>query len=258
MDPRRPASVPSVAHAFVSAEISSLDEHVIEGADGHHLARVLRVRVNDVVTVADGRGAWRVGRVRAVGRSSVDWVADGVPLLEPLPVPELGVAFALGKAGKPERVVRQLTELGIDWMRPVTTARTIVRWSPEKVATMHERFVRIAREAAMQARRGRLPRVDPLMPLESLAGLVGLLVGAPDGDGFGALTEGGVQADGAASGWSIVVGPEGGFAPGEIDALGPHRVVAVSPTVLRTETAPVAIAAVLAARRLGGEWDTPG
>lgn len=68
MDPRRPASVPSVAHAFVAEDIASLDEHVIAGPDGHHIARVLRVRVNDVVTVADGRGAWRAGRVRAVGR----------------------------------------------------------------------------------------------------------------------------------------------------------------------------------------------
>lgn len=262
MDRLHPASVPSVAHCFVDAPDSAsgvADAATIADGDGHHLARVLRVRVGDVVTIADGRGAWRPGRVRAVDGAVIGWVADGAVRIEPVVPPGIAVAFALGKGDRPERVVRQLTELGVDRIRPVTTVRTVVRWDATKVAAAHARFVRVAREAAMQSRRARLPRVDAPVPLTDLAGEDGLLVGAPDAPGFRQLpprsdTGPGPRGVGDPAVWTAVVGPEGGFAPGELEALGPYRTVAVGPTVLRTETAPVAIAAVLSARRADDSW----
>jgi RsmE family RNA methyltransferase len=52
--------------------------------------------------------------------------------------------------------------------------------------------------------------------------------------------------------WTVVVGPEGGFEPGEVEALGPTAGLALSPYVLRAATAPVVAAALLVARASHG------
>jgi 16S rRNA (uracil1498-N3)-methyltransferase len=64
-----------------------------------------------------------------------------------------------------------------------------------------------------------------------------------DGEAPGAL------GDPGRDGWMLVVGPEGGFAPEDLEALVGARTVGVGPHVLRAETAAVAVAAVLSAAR---------
>ena len=74
---------------------------------------------------------------------------------------------------------------------------------------------------------------------EPLAARPGLVVAAADGVGIDELDPA------PASGFVLLTGPEGGFAPGELDALGPHGALCLGPHVLRAETAAVAGAAVL-------------
>jgi 16S rRNA (uracil1498-N3)-methyltransferase len=94
----------------------------------------------------------------------------------------------------------------------------------------------------MQCRRARLPVVAPVADLADLAGRPGLVVASLDGGPAGALEPpaGGV--------WTVVVGPEGGFEPGEIEALCPSGRLALSPYVLRAVTAPLVAASLLVAR----------
>jgi 16S rRNA (uracil1498-N3)-methyltransferase len=241
MDARWPASVESAAHVFVDV---LADDVTIADVDGHHLARVLRVRTNDVLTVANGRGRWRTGAVTAVDGGTVDWHATTAVFDEPTLTPSLSVAFALGKGDKPERVVRQLTELGVDRIRPVISARTVLRWDGSKRAAADERFRKIAREAAMQSRRARVPRVDPVADLAALRDVSDLVVGAAHGEPAAHF------AAHPAAGWTLAVGPEGGFAPAELAALGSYSTVALAPFVLRTETAPVALAGFFSGLRV--------
>jgi len=211
--------------------VADVADPVLAGRDRRHLTGSLRLRDGDPLTVGDGRGSWveckmaseprPVGTVRRVER----------------PSPDIGVAFALIKGGRPETVVRRLTELGIDRIIPFTAARSIVKWDVSRAAHNVERFRRVVREAVMQCRRAWLPVVDDVMSFDDVVALSGCamadMTGAPVATGHRVL----------------MVGPEGGWTDAE-RAVDVPKVRIASP-VLRTETAAVAAGTLLSAVREG-------
>ena len=243
-DGRWPAAVPAAAHLFVGSTPELTDTVDVSGEDGHHLARVLRLRVGETVTVADGVGGWRPYRVAGVGSSAagVRLEASGGAEREPAPSPRLAVAFALTKGDKPELVVQKLTELGVDRILPVLAGRSVARPDPGRAGAALERWHRIVREAARQCRRATLPAVEPLGPLADLAGHPGILVAERGGEPADAL------ADPPGGEFLVVVGPEGGLTGPEVEALKPWARLDLGPHVLRAETAALAAAAVLVTR----------
>jgi 16S rRNA (uracil1498-N3)-methyltransferase len=251
------AAFAGTAHVFVDGALPDVVQ--IGGPDGHHLARVRRVRVGEDLTVSNGAGAWRPYRVDAVQDRELALVALDDEQHEPIPTPALAVAFALTKGAKPETVVRQLTELGVDEILPVIAHRSISRPRGERVGILDERLRRVAREAAMQSRRAHLPHIASLTPLAALAGRPGLVLAdrvgvaphelfAPNAHASPDESPVGTGSDPGPDGWTVVVGPEGGFAPEDLAILDGPR-VAVGPHVLRAETAAVAAAAVVTAYR---------
>jgi 16S rRNA (uracil1498-N3)-methyltransferase len=169
--------------------------------------------------------------------------AVGAAAHEPPLAPRLVVAFSLTKGAKPELVVQKVTELGADVVLPVRARRSVARWAGGRAEAAATRLRRVAREAAAQCRRARLPEVAAPVDLATLFGRPGLVVADREGPSVAQLAEppGGE--------WVLVVGPEGGFEPGERAALGPADAVGVGPFVLRAETAAVAGVAALAGRR---------
>jgi 16S rRNA (uracil1498-N3)-methyltransferase len=222
-----PARVGAVAHAFVS----TLDKPVLTPEDRHHLERVLRLRRGDLVTVSDGLGGWRPCTFGPVlePTSHIEH--------EPAPTPTITVAFGVLKGERPELVVQKLTELGVDRVVPMTTARCVVQWEGEKARRHAERLRRVSREAAMQARRAWLPEVDDVRPFAEVASWAGAAMA--DGDGEPLTLHRPL----------VLVGPEGGWSSEEAAAGLPT--VTLGPHVLRAETAAIAAGALLAARRAG-------
>jgi len=239
-----PARVAATAHVFADR----LDDRItIGGDDGHHLQRARRVRAGEHVTVADGYGRWRAYEVAGSDAGVVELDALTLVTHEPALAPRLTVACSLTKGQKPELAVQKLTELGVDRIMLVNAARSVVQWDDTKVSNAFTRLERVAREAAMQSRRARIPVVDgPVVPAE-LARFAGLVVAAPDGVAASDLVP---PADGE---WVVAVGPEGGFDEDEMRGFGAVPRFAVGPFVLRAETAAIAAAAALAGRR-GISW----
>lgn len=217
----------SRAHAFVA----DLARPELDDDDRHHLERVLRLRPGDTVTVSDGAGGWRRCRFGPV----LELV--GEVTIEPRPGPELTVAFAVVKGERPEWAIQKLTELGVDRIVAFASARSVVRWDAEKAAKATARFCRVAREAAMQCRRSWLPVVEPPTTFAEVSARPGAALADLDGDPPWLATG------------PVLVGPEGGWAPEERDRHLPH--MSLGPHVLRSETAAVAVAALLGAMRTG-------
>jgi 16S rRNA (uracil1498-N3)-methyltransferase len=238
----------ATAHVFADR----LDDRItIDGDDGHHLQRARRLREEETVTVADGHGRWRAYTVVAVGRGTVDLVASTLVAREPWLTPRLTVACALTKGEKPELVVQKLTELGADRVLLVQAARSVVQWDDDKVASACVRLARVAREAAMQSRRARIPVVEGLVRPSELAALPGLVLAAPDGVAASQL-----PAPPGGGEWVVAVGPEGGFDDAELARFAAAPRLAVGPYVLRAETAAIAAGAALAgARTISPETD---
>ena len=231
------------ALVFADAPPTGADPRWIDGADGHHLQRVRRLLVDETVVVADGRGGWVRTRVAEVRDGAIRVVATDEARTEPRPTPELTVAFAPAKRDHGTEVTHQLVELGVDRIVPLRSVRGVVRWEGPRADKHLDRLRRVAREAAMQCQRARIPEIaSPCTPAE-LATRAGVVLADPRGV---AVSRASVP-DGDA--WIVLVGPEGGFEPSEIASLAAAPRLAIGPHVLRSVTAPAAVAAALAALR---------
>jgi 16S rRNA (uracil1498-N3)-methyltransferase len=238
------ADAGAAAHTFSDA----LDDVVeVVGDDGHHLQRVRRLRAGELVTVADGAGAWRLYRIDSTSAGSLRLSAHGPVMREPELLPRVSLALALTKAGALETVVARCTELGVARVTPVRMRRSVVRWDDAQAARGLERLRAAAREAAAQSRRARLPEITPVSDLDTVASRPDVLVADRAGAPAGAL-----GAPGSEAGWTVVVGPEGGLDPDELARLGDKPRLGLGPFVLKAETAPIAAVAVMheEARRL--------
>ncbi len=215
----------------------------IDGPDGHHLQRVRRLNLDETIVVADGDGLWYPGRISETRPGAVLVERVGPTCREPTPTPTLTIGFAPAKSDHGTEVVHQLVELGVDRIIPLVTQRSVVRWDGDRGTKALDRLRRVAREAAMQCQRARIPAVDPPAALESVQQVDGLLIGDPGGSDASSVP----VPDGGE--WVAIIGPEGGFAPEELEPLDRATRLRVGSHVLRSVTAPVAIAAALASRR---------
>lgn len=226
MRPRRPADLPGPL-AFVE----DLQAPALTPADRHHLERVLRVRTGDALTVADGAGRFRATRFGPVLEVA------GEVLEEPAPEPEITICLALIKAERPELAVQKLTEVGVDRIVPYLAGRSVVRWDAQRAARHVERLGAIARAAAAQCRRARLPEVTALSTYTEVAALPGA-----------ARTDRAGRPPSLAHP-TLLVGPEGGWTERELAANLPS--VALGDHVLRAETAAIVAGSLLCALRVG-------
>ena len=213
-----PALRSSAAHVFVA----SVEAPEPDPDDLHNLFRVLRLRDGEVVTISDGRGAWRT----TVATAGVLVPSCDVEHAEP--PRQCTIAAAIPKGDRLEWMVQKLTEIGVAEIVLMHCARSVVRWEGDRAVKQLARLQRVAREAASQSRRVWLPALRGPVPFAEAASLPGAVLAEPDG------TPGPV-------GEVVLIGPEGGFAPEELAVPLPR--VGLLPTVLRVETAAVVAAA---------------
>jgi 16S rRNA (uracil1498-N3)-methyltransferase len=211
------------------------------GDEARHLAKVLRAKPGDAVTLFDGSGRSWSALVETLGRGEVMLEVGGVVESPPARPPAVTLAVALPKGERQKWLVEKLTELGVATLVPLVTERGVAEATPGAI----ERLARGVIEACKQCGRDTLLGVgQPATVAEIVAAkpaaAVGILADPAGGplDGIGWR-----QAEHVIG----LVGPEGGFTAGELaaaDAAGWPR-IALGNHVLRIETAAVALAARL-------------
>jgi 16S rRNA (uracil1498-N3)-methyltransferase len=236
--------VPSCADAAVGDVIA------LTGAEAKHALVVRRVRVGETITLGDGRGVWIEGAVEDVSAARVT-VRVAARSVRETPESRIVLVQALAKGDRDELAVQAACELGVDEIVPWQAARSVSRWEGPKAVKGRERWAMIVREAAKQAHRAWVPEVAPVTTTAQLAARAAearMLVLDPWTD----ARLSGIRSDGRDI--VLIVGPEGGIAPEELERLesaGAER-VRLGDTVLRTSTAGPAAIAVLSAAL--GRW----
>ena len=214
----------------------------LSGEEAHHLARVLRVRPGDPVTLFDGQGREAEAVVREVGAREVLLDVGAARSVSP-PAWAITLAVAVPGNVKMDEIVNQATQLGAGRIIPVLTERTVTRFLPERWKSRQERLNRIAVEASKQCRGSHLPTVDPLTPWEDLLAAFPshdlVLMAAVEGPHEPLAS---VLRSDTRRKILLLIGPEGDFTPQEIReaAASGVRRFSLGPTVLRCETAVVA------------------
>jgi 16S rRNA (uracil1498-N3)-methyltransferase len=224
------------------------DRIMLDGTEGRHAATVRRIGVGERVDVTDGEGTLAECRVAAAKKSGLQ-LEVLARRTEAVPQPRLVVVQALPKGDRGELAVETMTEVGVDAVVPWAASRCVTQWRPDRAAKALAKWRNAAREAAKQSRRAWVPEVtEPV----STRGVAELLAAAAlpvvlDSAAQRPLTSATVPSGGD---MVVVVGPEGGISPDELDIFGRAggMVYRLGPTVLRTSTAGVAAATVLFAR----------
>lgn len=227
---------------FVAADLTAGAEISLAEGQAHYLRTVMRRSAGDGLVLFNGRdGEWRavlteLGKRRAVARAETQ---SRIQAAEP----DLWLVFAPLKRTATDLIAQKATEMGISALHPVFTART----DAQRVNTA--RLATIAMEASEQCERLSLPAVAEPRTLDALLGdwpsdrrLIlcdETGVAPPAAEVLDAL-EPGLPA-------ALMIGPEGGFAKGELDRLRKLEFVtpvALGPRILRAETAAVAVLAL--------------
>ena len=211
----------------------------LAGDEARHLARVLRAKPGDTVTLFDGLGGAWTARVATLGRDRVELdVGDRLPP-NPPPRASVTIAVALPKGDRQKWLVEKLAELGVESLLPLVTTRGVA----EATEAARARLERGVIEACKQCGR------DRLMTIRAPATLADAIAAAGAGTTILLADPAGTPLDEPPAGAALVlVGPEGGFTPEEIEAAtaaGARR-VSLGRHILRIETAAIAAAARLA------------
>jgi 16S rRNA (uracil1498-N3)-methyltransferase len=235
---------------FLVPSLPSDDLFTLSGPEGHHAATVQRLRVGELLALADGVGGTALALVTAVGRGTLDVRITSRGYV-PAPDPRLVVVQGIAKGDRGELAVQTMTEVGVDEIVPWAAARSVVQWRGDRGAKARDKWSATAREAAKQARRPWLPVVggDPDCSTKQVAARISAAAAAYVL--HEEATDRLVTADLPAAGEIVlVVGPEGGITPDEVTTFtaAGARTVRLGDAVLRTSTAGVAALSVLSTR----------
>jgi 16S rRNA (uracil1498-N3)-methyltransferase len=223
---------------YVAAALTAGGTVAASEGQAHYLTSVMRRAEGDAVGVFNGRdGEWRA-RLAVPGRRRVELVLEA-ELRPQAPEPDLWLAFAPLRRDATELVAQKATELGVSALVPVLTERT----NAARLNT--DRLRAIAVEAAEQCERLSVPAIREAVALPAL------LAAWPAGRRLAVAVERGGPAAIPHGAGALLVGPEGGFSPREVDALRGASFMApisLGPRVLRAETAAIAGLALLQAQ----------
>lgn len=246
----------NVTRLFVEVGLATGHEVPLDEAQAHYLRNVMRRPDGAPLLLFNGRdGEWRASLSAHGKKGAAATVAERTRPQEP--EPDVWLCFAPVKRARIDYIAEKATELGVAVLQPVVTQHTAV----ERVNVGRLRANAI--EAAEQTERLTVPEVRDSIDLGRLidawpSGRRLLMCdetggGPPIAEALAALDD-----ESRRSPWAIVIGPEGGFAEAELEAL--RRIknvtsVGLGPRILRADTA--ALAALACWQALVGDWRCP-
>ena len=219
------------------------NEIMLDGEPARHIAKSLRMKVGDMLTVSRGGEDF--------GCSIEEITKDGVRLkvcykqaCESEPDCRVTLYQGVPKSTKFEDVVQKCTELGICRIVPVLTRRCVSRPDEKTAEKKNARYRKIALEAAQQSGRGIVPEISKQLSLKQAIAQDESEMKIVFYEGGGkALTEIIKNPESV----SVYIGPEGGFEKSEVEALEAAGAIraTLGKRILRTQTAPVAALAAI-------------
>lgn len=248
-------------------EVGSNALFTLSSEDAHHAAKALRIKAGETLELVM-RDSWEGYRTHVISLNGPELLVriDEILVQDENEYP-VTLVFGVSKGDKNDTIVRQAVEIGADRIVPVMFERSVVRLTPEKAQAKGDRLRAKARSAAMQAHRSITPQVfDPLLfkdcgdlfsedalvlvlweeerELQLAAALESNLFSCAEAPVDNSVAD--VAVDGATKmdditkrPLTLVVGPEGGIAHGEIERLKEFGAIPVSlgDSILRVDTA---------------------
>lgn len=232
---------------FINEEHAEGNQVVIIGEDAHHISRVMRMKEGETFIAVLPNGNSSVCSIIGIEEdeiiaSSGEWKQEQ----KELPI-QVAIGSGLPKGDKLEWIIQKGTELGADEFVPFNAARSIVKWDQKKSDKKVQRWEKIAKEAAEQSHRTKIPTITKALDLKQFIQksqdysykVIAYEEEAKSGQPskFASILHLIAPGDSLL----VVFGPEGGLTEQEVTELEKHGFISVGlgPRILRTETAPL-------------------
>ncbi|MCM3716877.1 16S rRNA (uracil(1498)-N(3))-methyltransferase [Fictibacillus phosphorivorans] len=217
--------------------------------DAKHISKVMRMQPGDNIICCDNNGRSAVCEIHDLSGNVVEaHVLNDLESDSEMPV-SVTIAQGLPKADKLEYIVQKGTELGASTFFPFSADRSVVKWDEKKAAKKKERLEKIAKEAAEQSQRSKIPEIlnpGSFSDLLNVANQYNIKIVAYEEEAkqheysrFSSALKKLAIGDNLL----CVIGPEGGLSENEARILKEHgfELCGLGPRILRTETAPLYI-----------------
>jgi 16S rRNA (uracil1498-N3)-methyltransferase len=228
---------------YITSKIEGDSLTINDNNQLHHIKDVLRLKVNDKVTVFDNTGNEYLCSVAELGNKQVILgVRDKKPAKRTRT--RLTVACAIPKKAKMDEIIDKLTQLGVDIIIPLETERVLVRMDTETKKARLKRWQKIAQSAAEQSQRATVPLVEAIETMKEVLVLSRnfnlKLIATLSGERKHVRK---VISEAKPGSILILIGPEGDFTRGEVELATNVGFVPVSlgDYVLRVDTAAISL-----------------
>lgn len=236
---------------FIDSDNIAEENAFVMGDDVNHIKNVLRMRVNDKIKLSTGNGLLYIAKI-------IEFLPDKIlcKILdcegEKSELPAKIVLFqGLPKKDKMELVIQKAVELGASEIVPVIMKRTIVKLEEDKKEKKLERWRTISEVAAKQSGRNVIPKISNFLDFNEAVNMAESLdfnlIPYENERGMDRARELIKMSKGKKS-IGIFIGPEGGITEEELDLAlkSGAKPISLGNRILRTETAGLALLAVLA------------
>lgn len=213
---------------------------ILDGEQARHIAKSLRMKAGDMLTVTDGEGNDFGCQIDLITKDTVELSVCYKQACESEPTCRVTIYQGVPKGSKLEDIIQKCTELGVSRIVPTLTKRCVSRPDDKSAAKKNDRYRKIALEAAQQSGRGIVPEISAQTTLKQAIAdddsEVKILFYEGGGEKITSLIKSDVKSV------SVFIGPEGGFDADEVELLRENgaRIATLGKRILRTQTAPVA------------------
>ena len=239
-----------VPRVYVDLALEGGVEVTLPSDAARHLRRVLRMSDGARLLLFNGEGGEFEATLVSAGGGARARVGVHRPVATESRL-EIGLAQGLSRSARMDYTIQKAVELGVHWIQPLLTERSVVRPDPVRAGRRRHHWRGVVASACEQCGRALLPPVHDPLPLsewlDRLPPAVDKLVATPEASlSLAALP----RPDGSLI---VLVGPEGGLASQEVATARARgfETFSLGPRTLRTETA--AVAALSAAQVLWGD-----
>lgn len=221
----------------------------ITGPQAHHLLYAMRTSPGTKYTLVDSNNHVAIYEVNSCTKDSIS-----LSLIEELPDSNtesplyITLAQGLPKGDKMEMITQKAVELGVNEIIPLELTNCVVKYDAAKAAKKESKWQKIADEAAKQSGRTSKMRVLSKMSLSDLLESyldAAILLCYEKKEPHGLVEElAKIDNDNLV----VIIGPEGGFTPEEVELCQSYanvHIVSLGPRILRTETAALALVSIL-------------
>ena len=228
---------------YVDLDLASGETFELPEAAGHHVARVLRMKINDSLILFNGQGGEYNAEISSLHKSKVDVELRSFDDVERESSIQIELFQGLSKGEKMDFTIQKAVELGVNKIVPVITTYSNVKLDPKRLEKKCDHWRKVIISACEQCGRNRTPKLAEIIKLDDLRSEEAdlKLILAPNAESsLSDLTN-------KPETISIVIGPEGGLSRSEIETLTKNGYIGIrlGSRILRTETAALATIAAL-------------